>query len=229
MSKAAAILPSILSAPFSSLEPSLRVLEDAGAEVFHYDVMDGHFVPNLSVGPVVIDSLIKHKVDTRFDVHLMVTNPELQMKWFRKSTVRSVSIHTETTQNIRGALRWLRENGLESGIALNPPSPVKDLFPLLEQTDQILVMSVYPGFSGQKFLQEALPKIESLVVERERQGLSFRIQVDGGINEETIRWVSEAGADEIVSGSAIFDAADPAATFQSLTNLANSPQQAAAS
>lgn len=216
------LLPSILSAPFATLGASLASLESAGARVFHYDVMDGHFVPNLSIGPVLIDSLIRCGVRTQFDVHLMVTNPELQMKWFNLSTVRSISIHNEASQDIKRDLTWIRDQGKRGGVAINPPTSVEALEHILDIVDQVLVMSVYPGFAGQPFLEESLPKIESLAERREKRGYRYSIQVDGGINPQTIQSVLNAGADEIVSGSTIFDDKDPPTAFQRLDQLMSS-------
>lgn len=217
MNARAILLPSLLSAPFDRLGESVHNLHNAGASVFHFDVMDGHFVPNITIGPLVLDSL--NIPGCVFDVHLMVTNPSRQIKWFHHENVRSLSIHIETSSDIKKDLEWIRENGKRSGVALNPPTTLDKLNPLLPYVDQILVMSVYPGFPGQTFLHESLSKIEALAELREREGLSFLIQVDGGINEETLRWVNDAGADEIVSGNTIFSAQNPADAFKRLSGL----------
>lgn len=218
MSGKTILLPSLLSAPFDRLGESVQLMQSAGASVFHFDVMDGHFVPNITIGPLVLDSL-KKLANCYFDVHLMVTNPSQQIKWFDRQNVRSLSIHIETPSDIKQDLQWIRDSGKRSGVALNPPTPVEKLKPLMPYVDQILVMSVYPGFPGQTFLNESLAKIEALAELREREGLSYLIQVDGGINEETMRWVNDAGADEIVSGNTIFSAANPAGAFQRLSGL----------
>ncbi|MDP8243106.1 MAG: ribulose-phosphate 3-epimerase [Candidatus Hinthialibacter antarcticus] len=212
------LLPSLLSAPFDRLGESVQNMKSAGASVFHFDVMDGHFVPNITIGPLVLDSL-KNIPDCAFDVHLMVTNPSRQIKWFDRENVRSLSIHIETSSDIKQDLQWIRDSGKRSGVALNPPTTVEKVHPLLPYVDQILVMSVYPGFPGQTFLNESLAKIEALAELREREGLSYLIQVDGGINEETMRWVNNAGADEIVSGNTIFSDPNPANAFQRLSGL----------
>ncbi len=226
MSSGTILLPSLLSAPFDRLGECVRSLKDSGASVFHFDVMDGHFVPNITIGPLIIDCL-QPISGCQFDVHMMVTNPSRQIKWFDRPNVRSLSIHIETSSDIKQDLNWIRESGKRSGIALNPPTTIDKLKPILAYVDQILVMSVYPGFPGQTFLNESLNKIESLVKLREKEGLSYCIQVDGGINEETMRWVNDAGADEIVSGHTILSAPDPAQAFQRLSELLREWSQAA--
>lgn len=212
------LLPSLLSAPFARLGESIREMERAGAHVFHFDVMDGHFVPNITIGPLIIDSL-DGETEAEFDVHLMVTNPSRQIKWFDRPRVRSLSIHVETSSDVRKDLLWIQEQNKRAGVAFSPPTPVERLKPILASVDQILVLSVYPGFPGQTFLKEALGKIEELVRLREREGLNYRIQVDGGINRETLRWVRDAGADEVISGNTIFSAEDPAGAFHELSGL----------
>ncbi len=190
----------------------MRNLETAGADVFHYDVMDGHFVPNLTIGPLIIKSL-HNRLQSRFDVHLMVANPDVQIAWFDLPAVRSLTIHVEASRDLASDLQRIRQRNKRAGITLNPPTPSHSLDPYLETIDQVLVMSVNPGFAAQTFLREALPKIESIAERREKMGLEFIIQVDGGINQETIAWVRDVGADEVVAGNAIFGAANPAAAY----------------
>jgi len=212
------LLPSILSAPLNRLGEALRELENAGATLFHFDVMDGHFVPNLTLGPLVIESLQGH-IRSAFDVHLMVTNPEEQITWFDLPSVRSLTIHIEASSDIIRDLRGIRERGKLAGISLNPPTPVSEIEPVLEEVDQVLVMSVHPGFAGQEFMEDALPKIETLAKRKAKSGLPYAIQVDGGINLETIRLVSTAGAEEIIAGNAIFAAENPVAAYQELREI----------
>lgn len=218
------LMPSLLSAPFERLGPAIEELQKAGAHVFHYDVMDGHFVPNLTIGPVLIESLQKSGVTCEFDVHLMVTNPEIQMKWFNVDLVRSVTIHHEVSRNIKRDMGWIREHGKKAGLALNPPTEIREVEANLEHVDQVLVMSVYPGFAGQPFLHESLAKIEALVALRAKYDYHYTIQVDGGINPDTIQAVIDAGVDEVVSGSAIFSQSDPQKAYHDLCNRTpNSP------
>ncbi|MBI1387884.1 MAG: ribulose-phosphate 3-epimerase [bacterium] len=222
MTKRPILLPSLLSAPFDRLGETIRSMEQAGAHVFHYDVMDGHFVPNITIGPLIIDSL-GDSVNCEFDAHLMVTNPSTQMKWFNKPRVRSVTLHVETSSgDMKKDLQWLKDHGKRAGAAISPPTTLAKLEPILPIVDQVLVMTVYPGFAGQAFLKETLPKIEELAAIRERSGYDFTIQVDGGINRETLRFVHDAGAEEIVSGAAIFDGGDPAGEFIRLNEMMNS-------
>ncbi|MGC9327145.1 MAG: ribulose-phosphate 3-epimerase [Candidatus Hinthialibacter sp.] len=216
--KSALIMPSLLSAPFDHLGKAIRELEYAGAALFHYDVMDGHFVPNLSGSPQIIKDL-QPIIRSRFDVHLMASNPERMIPWFDLASVRSMSIHVEASQNIPADLQNIRSRGKGAGLVVNPPTPMDSLDPFWEQIDQVLVMTVVPGLGGQTLIQEALPKIERCAAKRDALGLDFAIQVDGGVNEDTLRCVFDAGAGEIVSGSAIFRQPDPAAAYQRLNRL----------
>lgn len=189
--------------------------------VLHYDVMDGHFVPNLTFGPVVIHRLAE-QIQSQFDVHLMVTNPDVQIEWFDLPSVRSITVHYESSHgNILRDLNNIRSRGKMAGVTINPPTSVHAIDHVLELADLVLVMTVYPGLAAQKLLKETLPKIEYFVKKREIMGYTYKIQVDGGVNADTLPWVRNAGADEIVSGSAIFLAQDPAATYQQFRNVVN--------
>ena len=207
------ILPSILSAPFDRLGEAVLVLEQEGCRLLHYDVMDGHFVPNLTIGPLVISSLAPHCASD-FDVHLMVTNPETVYSWFVLDRVRSITVHGETAPNLHALLMRIREKGKLAGVSLNPATPIDGLAYVLPHLDLVQVMTVNPGFGGQELLPETVPKIRALRALREEQGANFLIQVDGGINAETLEAVLEAGADELLVGYAIFSAADPAAAYR---------------
>ncbi len=212
------LLPSLLSAPFYCLGEAIHELEEAGADLFHYDVMDGHFVPNLTVGPLIIESLAGH-IDTNFDVHLMVTNPEIQIPWFDLPAVRSITIHIEASADVVTDLNNIRQQGKKAGISLNPETPVDTLDPILHEVDQILIMAVNPGFPAQVFMKASLEKIEYAAKKRTELGLDYIIQVDGGINPETISWVRDAGAEEIVAGNAIFNTDDPAQAYKELYTM----------
>lgn len=216
--KAPLILPSLLSASFDCLGPVLRSLEDAGVTVFHFDVMDGHFVPNLSGSPSIVKSLQSH-VRGQFDVHLMVDNPETVIPWFDFISVRSISIHVEASKDLAADFASIRSRGKKAGIVINPPTPIRALEPYFAQADQILVMTVNPGHGGQSLIEETLEKIEYCAHRRNQLGLSFTIQVDGGVNEATIGRVYNAGADEIVAGSAIFDRDNPIEAYRNMNRL----------
>ncbi len=209
------ILPSIIAAPFDSLGESIRSLEQAGMELLHFDVMDGHFVPNLTLGPLIIQSL-NNKLKSLYDVHLMVTNPETQVEWFNIPSVRSLTVHIETIDQNFTLLSKIRNFGKETGITLNPPTDIHSLDPVLDTVDQVLVMTVHPGFSGQKFMPEMLSKAEYLANRREQSGYTYRIQMDGGIGAETVSSAFNAGVDEFVAGSAIFHAPNPLKAYRSL-------------
>ncbi|MEW6235941.1 MAG: ribulose-phosphate 3-epimerase [Candidatus Omnitrophota bacterium] len=212
------ILPSLLSAPFGRLEESLRSLEAAGADVFHFDVMDGHFVPNLTMGPLLIENL-QPLIQSQFDVHLMVTNPDEQIPWFDFPSVRSISFHIEAPVDAANVLEIIRERMKKTGIVINPPTKMEALGSCLEKVDQVLVMTVNPGFGGQKFHPEVLPKIEWLAKRREQLSAQFLIQVDGGIGEETIRQALQAGAQEFVAGYSIFGKENAPEAFRNLSRL----------
>jgi ribulose-phosphate 3-epimerase len=180
--------------------------------------MDGHFVPNITVGPLIIRSL-GDRIKSRYDVHLMVSNPHVQLYWFDHEKVRSLTIHIEVSTNVHRDLMSIRELNKRAGISLKPATKVNTLEPILEYVDQVLVMTVNPGFGGQQFLPEMLSKIEYLARKRDEMGYPYVIQVDGGINEETIQLALQAGADEFVAGSAIFERPDPVAAYRRLSQL----------
>ena len=218
MTSNAIILPSLLSAPFFNLGKSILDLETQGVRVFHYDVMDGHFVPNLTFGPCVLKSL-GDLVQSKFDVHLMVTNPEEMIAWFDLPNVRSITVHIESSKDIHCDIKNIKNRNKWAGISLNPSTPAGKLKLLLSEIDHILVMTVHPGLPAQKFINDTLSKIEYFAAQKKQYGYSFKIQVDGGIQEETMKWVLDAGADEIVSGNAIFAADDPVKQYLILNDI----------
>tara|TARA_B100000700_G_scaffold247704_1_gene277245 strand:- start:173 stop:832 length:660 start_codon:yes stop_codon:yes gene_type:complete len=197
------ISPSILSADFSQLGNEIKRLEKAGADMIHVDVMDGHFVPNLTIGPPVIKSLRKY-TNLIFDVHLMISPVHKYIKDFSDAGANVITIHPEATENLKESIDLIKSLDKKAGVSLNPDSKIDLIINVLKDVDLVLVMSVYPGFGGQKFMPEVISKIEKLQKIKERDGLNFDIEVDGGINFENSKNVINAGANILVSGTTIF-------------------------
>ena len=197
------IAPSILSADYANFESELKKLEATGAEYAHMDIMDGHFDPNISCGAGVVASMRPHS-KLVFDCHLMVSNPEHHIEDFARAGADIISIHAEATPHIHGALQKIRAAGVKASVVINPGTPVEAVKNVLNLVDQVLVMTVNPGFGGQAFLPETMDKVRELVVLREVNQLDFDIEVDGGIDDETIGIAKEAGANVFVAGSYVF-------------------------
>ena len=197
------IAPSVLSADYANFETELKKLEASGAEYAHLDVMDGHFVPNISFGAGVVASMRPHSKMV-FDCHLMVSNPEHHIEEFARAGADIISIHVEATPHIHGALQKIRAAGVKPSVVINPGTPVEAIKNVLNLVDQVLVMTVNPGFGGQAFLPETMDKIRELVALREANQLNFDIEVDGGIDDKTIQLAREAGANIFVAGSYVF-------------------------
>jgi len=197
------IAPSVLSADYANFETELKKLEASGAEYAHLDVMDGHFVPNISFGAGVVASMRPHSKMV-FDCHLMVSNPEHHIEEFARAGADIISIHVEATPHIHGALQKIRAAGVKPSVVINPGTPVEAIKNILNLVDQVLVMTVNPGFGGQAFLPETMGKIRELVALREANQLNFDIEVDGGIDDKTIQMAREAGANIFVAGSYVF-------------------------
>ena len=197
------ISPSILSADFSQLGNEIKRLEEAGADMIHVDVMDGHFVPNLTIGPPVIKSLRKY-TNLIFDVHLMISPVHKYIKDFADAGANIITIHPEATENLKESINLIRSLNKKVGVSLNPDSKIDLIKDILEDIDLVLIMSVHPGFGGQKFIPDVINKIEKLKLIKSEKNFNFDIEVDGGINFENSKSVIEAGANILVSGTTIF-------------------------
>ena len=201
------ILPSILSADFANLERDIKELENIGIDMFHIDVMDGNFVPNISFGFPIIEA-IRPKTDKIFDCHLMIANPENYVEQFCKIGCDMISFHIEATNHADRLIQVIKDTGKKAGIVLNPQTSLESIKYLLPKVDYVLIMTVNPGFGGQKFIPEMLEKIEELAKIREEKNYNFLIEVDGGINVETSKACRDKGADILVCGSFLFGASD---------------------
>ena len=197
------ISPSILSADFSNLEKDIKKLETAGADMIHVDVMDGHFVPNITIGPPVIKAL-RNKTSLPFDVHLMISPVHKYIKDFANAGADIITIHPEATPNLQESIDEIKSFKKKVGISLNPDTKIDIVEDYLDKVDLILIMSVYPGFGGQKFISDVLEKIKSLKNLKDKKKLNFDIEVDGGINFSNFKSVIDAGANVLVSGTTIF-------------------------
>lgn len=199
------LAPSILSADFSRLGESVRTIEEAGADIIHVDVMDGHFVPNISFGSAVMKSLCG-KTHMPFDVHLMIEEPDKYIEDFVTEDTEYITVHQEACPHLNRTLQHIKAAGVKAGVALNPATSLSVLDYCIEDADMVLIMSVNPGFGGQKFIPSALEKIKALDDIKKARGLDFKIEVDGGINLDNVKAVTDAGVEIVVAGSSVFGA-----------------------
>ena len=201
------IAPSILSADFSKLGEEISDVEKGGAELIHVDVMDGHFVPNITIGPLIVES-IRPITKLPLDVHLMIENPDQYIESFAKAGADYITVHVEACRHLHRTIQLIKSFGVKAGVVLNPATPVQLIEPIIEDLDIVLLMSVNPGFGGQKFIPSVLNKIKQVRDLAKQKGVQLEIEVDGGVNEETARLCVEAGATILVAGSAVYNQED---------------------
>ena len=213
------LAPSILSADFSRLEEQVRAAAEGGGTVIHVDVMDGHFVPNITIGPPVVKSLRK-ATDLPLDCHLMIENPDQFIPDFAAAGADWISVHQEVCRHLNRTIHLIRSHGAQAGVVINPATPVETLSEVLDILDYVLVMSVNPGFGGQAFIPGALHKLRKLADLRRQRGLHFRLEVDGGVALNTIAEVVRAGAEILVAGNAVFGEGDPTTNARKLLKAA---------
>ena len=217
------IAPSILSADFARLGDDVQAALDAGADIVHFDVMDNHFVPNLTIGPMICDALRTYGIDAPIDVHLMVEPVDRIIPDFAKAGATYITFHPEASRHIDRSLALIREQGCKSGLVFNPATPLDCLEYVMDKVDMVLLMSVNPGFGGQKFIPSTLKKLRQARRIIDDSGLEIRLEIDGGVKVDNIGEIAAAGADTFVAGSAIFGSADYAATIAAMkANIENS-------
>ena len=207
------IAPSILSADFTRLGEEIKAVEKAGADYIHIDVMDGHFVPNITIGPMIVRA-IRRITELPLDVHLMILQPDMFIDEFAEAGANIISVHAETLIHLHRTIQYIRDKGVRPAVSLNPATPLDILEYILEDLDMVLLMTVNPGFENQEFIPEVIPKVKQLREMVEKAGLDIDIEVDGGISPETIGRVASAGANVFVAGSAVFYTKDYAKTIQ---------------
>jgi ribulose-phosphate 3-epimerase len=219
MARSKEILPSILSADMARLGEEIEKVKAGGARIIHVDVMDGHFVPNITIGPPVVKAL-RRTTDLLLDVHLMIENPDQYIPEFIEAGADVVTVHQEACRHLDRTLSLMRTSGAEAGVAINPATPVDTLREVLEIVDLVLVMSVNPGFGGQKFIPYSLNKLRHLDRERQERGLDFRLEVDGGITPDNVAEAVRAGADWVVAGNSVYGSPDPRQRVELMQRLA---------
>ncbi|KMJ58595.1 ribulose-phosphate 3-epimerase [Bacillus sp. LL01] len=209
------IAPSILSADFAKLGKDILDVEQGGADYIHIDVMDGHFVPNITIGPLIVEA-VRPITKLPLDVHLMIENPDAYIADFAKAGADIISVHVETCRHLHRTIQHIKSQGVKAGVVINPATPVESIIPILNDVDLVLLMTVNPGFGGQAFIHDVLPKIEQVASLVKERGLSIDIEVDGGVNPETAKLCVEAGANVLVAGSAIYNKEDRKQAIESI-------------
>ena len=220
LSRKIELAPSILSANFANLAAHAKQALEGGGTLLHVDIMDGHFVPNITIGPPVVASLRKSLPDTIFDCHLMIENPDQFIPAFAEAGATWISVHQEASVHLDRVLHHIADHGCQPGVVLNPATPVDTLTDVLDLVHHVLVMSVNPGFGGQQFIRNSLKKMQELALIREERGLDFRIEVDGGVALDTITDVVRAGAELLVAGNAVFSHGDAKQNARELLDAA---------
>lgn len=216
------IAPSILSADFSRLGEEITAVAAAGADYIHIDVMDGHFVPNITIGPLVVEA-VRKITSLPLDVHLMIENPDRYIPDFAAAGADIIVVHAEASIHLHRSIQLIKSLGKKAGVSLNPATPLNYLEYVLADLDLVLLMTVNPGFGGQSFIEESLPKIKALRAMLDKRGLEAELEVDGGVKTDNIARISHAGADVFVAGSAVFGSSDYAATIAALKSQAKEP------
>ncbi len=206
------ISPSILSSDYGKLSSELKRMEDCGADMLHIDVMDGHFVPNITLGAPIV-KCIRKSSSLPFDVHLMISDPYKYIPDFVKAGSDIITFHVDSDSDIEKTIDLILASGKKAGLSVKPKTPIETVYPYLDKLSMVLVMTVEPGFGGQSFMEDMMPKVSAVKAEIERKGLDIDIQVDGGINKDTISVAAKAGANVFVSGNAIFSSNDAAKTI----------------
>jgi len=209
------IAPSILSADFSKLGEEIKDVEKGGADYIHVDVMDGHFVPNITIGPLVVEA-IKPITTLPLDVHLMIENPDTYIPAFAESGASIITVHQEACVHLHRTIQLIKDNHVKAAVVINPGTPAEVLKPILSDIDLVLIMTVNPGFGGQSFIPSTLQKVEQVAGWRKEMNLSFEIEVDGGVNSKTAKQCTDAGADVLVAGSAVFNNENRQAAIQDI-------------
>jgi ribulose-phosphate 3-epimerase len=214
------IAPSILSADFARLGEEILDVEKGGADYIHVDVMDGHFVPNITIGPLIVEA-IRPVTKLPLDVHLMIENPQNYVEAFAKAGADYITVHVEADRHLHRTIHHIKSFGVKAGVVLNPATPVSAIEHIIDDVDLVLLMTVNPGFGGQKFIHSVLPKIAAVKEMADAKGLSIEIEVDGGVNEETAKLCIEAGANVLVAGSAVFNKEDRAGAIAAIKGNSN--------
>ncbi|ASN05813.1 ribulose-phosphate 3-epimerase [Virgibacillus necropolis] len=217
------IAPSILSADFSILGQEIQDVEKGGADYIHVDVMDGHFVPNITIGPLIVQA-IKPITNLPLDVHLMIENPDAYIKEFAEAGASIITVHQEACPHLHRTIQLIKSYNVKAGVVINPGTPAHMIKEVLPDVDLVLLMTVNPGFGGQSFISSVVPKIKQIDEWRAELGLSFEIEIDGGVNIETAKTCVEAGADVLVAGSAVYNKSDRKQAIEAIIQATESPE-----
>lgn len=214
------IAPSILSANFAKLGEEIKEVEQAGADYIHVDVMDGHFVPNITIGPLIVEAIIP-VTNLPLDVHLMIENPDQYIPTFAEKGASIITVHQEACPHLHRTIQLIKDMNVQAGVVINPATPIEMITEILSYVDLVLIMTVNPGFGGQSFIHEMIPKVKAIAELREQNNYQYEIEIDGGVNIETAKLCTDAGADVLVAGSAIFNESDRKKAIEDLRKAIN--------